>query len=245
MEKYFGKLYKGQYDEFVNELRSAIKKGEKRFVITANPETFMMGAKYPAFDCVLKKKYTVIVPDGIGIVKAANILGIPIESRITGVEICEELFDILNKEKKNLYLFGAKGEVLETLCGVIKEKYPELNLVGCSDGYVEDKDKVMEDALLKEPDVMLVALGIPNQEVLIDKYYDKFSKGIFIGVGGSFDVLSGTKKRAPEIFIKCNLEWLYRIVKEPKRFKRFYLSNIKFIKEIYSMKKGGIGKIDV
>ncbi len=244
MEKYFRKLYKGQYDEFVNELRTAIKTETKRFVITANPETFMMGEKYPAFDSVLKKNYTVIVPDGIGIVKAANILGIPIESRITGVEICEELFNILNKEKKSLYLFGAKREVLDTLCGVIKVKYPEINLVGCSDGYVEDKDKVMEDALLKEPDVMLVALGIPNQEVLIDKYYDKFSKGIFIGVGGSFDVLSGTKKRAPEIFIKCNLEWLYRIAKEPKRFKRFYLSNIKFIKEIHSLKKkGGFSKI--
>ncbi len=237
MEIYFKKIYKKQYNEFIGELKTSIEKEEKKFIITANPETFMMGVKYPEFDNVLKKEYTVIVPDGIGIVKAANILGISMEDRITGVEICEELLDILNQEKKSLYLFGAKKEVLETLCRVVEVKYPNINLMGCSDGYVQDKAQVMEDALLKKPDVMLVALGIPEQEILIDKYYDKFEKGIFMGVGGSFDVLSGTKKRAPKFFIKYHLEWLYRIIKEPKRFKRFYLSNIKFIREVYTLKK--------
>ena len=107
-----------------------------------------------------------------------------------------------------MYLFGAKKEVLETLCKVITEKYQDIKLLGCSDGYIDDKDKVMEEAALAKPDVLLVALGILNQEVLIDKYYDEFEKGILIGVGGSFDVLSGIKKRAPKIFIKCNLKWL-------------------------------------
>ena len=83
-----------------------------------------------------------------------------------------------------------------------------------------------------KPDIVLVALGMPQQEELIYKYLDKFKKGIFVGVGGSFDVLSGTIKRAPKIFIKLNLEWLYRILKEPKRLKRFYNNNIKFILKI-------------
>jgi len=88
---------------------------------------------------------------------------------------------------------------------------------------------VFEEIASLKPDVCLVALGIPVQEKLIYKHLDKFEKGIFVGVGGSFDVISGTKKRAPEFFIKCNLEWLYRIAKEPKRLKRFYNSNVKFI----------------
>ena len=75
----------------------------------------------------------------------------------------------------------------------------------------------------------MVALGIPTQEKLIYKHLADFEKGIFIGVGGSFDVLSGTKQRAPEFFIKHNLEWFYRIMKEPSRIKRFYNNNIKFI----------------
>ena len=91
----------------------------------------------------------------------------------------------------------------------------------------------------EQQDIVLVAIGIPQQEILIYKNYERFEKGIFIGVGGSFDVLSGMKKRAPEFFVKCNLEWLYRIVKEPKRMKRFFVSNIKFIIEVLKLAKKG------
>ena len=96
----------------------------------------------------------------------------------------------------------------------------------------------MEEIVKKEPDVILVALGTPHQELLIDKYYERASKGIFLGVGGSFDVLSGMKKRAPRIFIKCNMEWLYRIVSEPKRIGRFYKSNVRFIKKVRLLQRG-------
>ena len=90
----------------------------------------------------------------------------------------------------------------------------------------------MEEVIKLKPDICMVALGIPLQEKIIYKYFDKFKKGIFIGVGGSFDVLSGFKKRAPKIFIKLNLEWLYRIIKEPKRINRFINNNIKFMFKI-------------
>ena len=82
----------------------------------------------------------------------------------------------------------------------------------------------------------MLAMGIPLQEKLINKHIKDFKKGIFIGVGGSFDVLSGSKKRAPKIFIKLNLEWLYRILCEPKRIKRFWNSNIKFMYKILKIK---------
>ena len=236
MKAYFDKLYKKDFNSFIQELTEHVKQNQKTFVITANPETLMIGTENPTFDQILKSEDTIIVPDGIGVVKAANMLDIPIKERITGVEIVQELFRILNEEKKSLYLLGAKREVIEQLVSKVKVDYPNVNIVGYQDGYVKDKDAVFEEIVSLKPDAVLVALGIPAQEILIHKYYDRFDKGIFIGVGGSFDVLSGTKKRAPEIFIKLNLEWLYRIAKEPKRFKRFYDSNIKFIGKIRKMR---------
>lgn len=236
MEKYFEKLYTKDFNTFIKELADKVKNDEKTFVITANPETLMIGTENEAFDAVLKSDDSTIVADGIGVVKAAHMLDIPVPGRVPGVEIVQGLFKILNKEKKSLYLLGAKPEVVELLVEKIKAEYPDVQIAGYKDGYVKDKDAVFEEIVAAKPDAVLVALGIPSQELLIHKYYDRFDKGIFIGVGGSFDVLSGTKKRAPEIFIKLNLEWLYRIAKEPKRFKRFYDSNVRFIGKIRKMR---------
>ena len=133
-----------------------------------------------------------------------------------------------------MYLFGAKQEVIEKMQEKIKKDYPQIQLLGAKNGYTEDKQKVFEEIEKLQPDVVLVALGAPMQEKIIYQNLKKFQKGIFIGVGGSLDVLSGSKKRAPKIFIKLNLEWLYRIALHPKRWKRFYNGNIKFI---YKIKK--------
>ena len=114
----------------------------------------------------------------------------------------------------------------------VKQKYPNIRLLGTTNGYVEDKQKVFEEIKKLSPDVVLVALGTPQQERIIYQNLEGFKKGIFIGVGGSFDVISGSKKRAPKIFIKLNLEWLYRIAGSPKRWKRFYNGNIKFVFKI-------------
>lgn len=236
MRDYFAKIYKEGYDSFIEILERKIKKDEKAFVITANPETLMIGKENSEFDRVLKSEKTTIVPDGIGVVKAANILNYDVKERVTGVEIVQGLFRILNQEQKKLYLFGAKKEVVTQLVEKVKKDYPNIIISGYNDGYVEDKDSVFDEIANIQPDVVLVALGIPAQEMLIAKHYNRFEKGIFIGVGGSFDVLSGMKKRAPKIFIKLNLEWLYRILKEPNRFGRFYRSNVKFISEIKKMR---------
>ncbi|WP_461811867.1 WecB/TagA/CpsF family glycosyltransferase [Faecalimonas sp.] len=217
-------------------LEGKIKKDEKTFVITANPETLMIGTENSEFDRILKSEETIIVPDGIGVVKAANMLKYPVQERVTGVEIVQGLLQMLDKEKKKIYLLGAKEEVVNKFVEKIKKEYPNIIISGFQNGYILDKDKAFDEMVESKPDVVLVALGIPLQEMLIAKHYERFEKGIFVGVGGSFDVLSGMKKRAPKIFIKLNLEWLYRIVKEPSRFKRFYKSNIKFISEIKKMR---------
>lgn len=236
MRKLFDKLYKKSAQSFYEILSNNLKNNKKTFVVTANPETFMISEKNEDVRKMLLDKETVMVPDGIGVLKAGKKIGYNIEERITGIDIANELLKFGNEQKKSIYLFGSKQEVIDSMKIVIKEQYPNLKLVGTSNGYVTDKDKVFDEIVKLEPDIVLVALGIPLQEMLIYKHLNRFKKGIFVGVGGSFDVMSGMKKRAPKIFIKLNLEWLYRIMKEPKRFKRFYNSNVKFILEIRKYK---------
>ena len=229
MRKLFDKLYKKGAQSFYEILSDNLKNNMKTFVVTANPETFMISEKNEDVRKMLLDKETVMVPDGLGVLKAGKKIGYNIEERITGIDIANELLKFGNEQKKSIYLFGSKQEVIDSMKIVIKEQYPNLKLVGTSNGYVTDKDKVFDEIVKLEPDIVLVALGIPLQEMLIYKHLNRFKKGIFVGVGGSFDVMSGMKKRAPKIFIKLNLEWLYRIMKEPKRLKRFYDSNVKFL----------------
>ncbi len=229
MKEYLEKVYRKGKDDFYQEVEQKLINGEKEFIVTANPEILTMGDKDKEFDKILMDKNTVIIPDGIGVIKGAEMFGIHLPERITGVELTTELIRLCDKYHKSMYLFGATKEVIGKMKILIEQKYSGINLLGSQNGYVEDKNAVMEDIKIKKPDVVLVALGVPRQEKLIYEHLQDFEKGIFVGVGGSFDVISGSKKRAPKIFIKLNLEWLYRIAFSPARWKRFYEGNIKYI----------------
>ncbi len=236
MRKLFDKLYNKDEDSFYEILEKNLKNNKRMFIVTSNPETFMISENDNKMQELLLDKNTILVPDGIGIVKAARMINYDVKERITGIDIANKLIELGNSLNKKIYFFGAKPEVIESLNNLISEKYPNLKIVGSKDGYVKDKDKVFDEIVELEPDIILVAMGIPLQEKLIYKHLNKFKKGIFVGVGGSFDVISGHKKRAPKIFIKLNLEWLYRILKEPSRIKRFYDSNVKFLFKVRKLK---------
>lgn len=232
MKKFLEKLYKNDKKSFFEILKKDLKNKNKKFIVTINPETLMIAEKDLELKEILEDDSVSFVPDGIGVVKAAKMIGVDVKERIPGIEIAEKLFEFANESKKSLYLFGAKQEVLNNLKEKIEKNYSNIKFLGMTNGYVENKEEEFQKIIKKEPDIVLVALGIPAQEKLIYKYFKDFKKGIFVGVGGSFDVLSGTKKRAPQIFIKTNTEWLYRILKEPKRIKRFWDNNVKFIFKI-------------
>ncbi len=234
MKSFFDKLYKGSKAELFSLADKNLTEEKKMFVVTANPEAFMQGKEDEGLRSLLLDEETTVVADGIGIVKGAQMLGVSVTERIPGVDLAEHLLISAHEKNKSVFLLGAKQEVLDTLCQVINQKYSGLVLLGAVNGYVQDKDAVFEEIKALKPDVVLVALGIPAQEKLIYKHFPDFDKGIFVGVGGSLDVLSGTKARAPKFFIKCNLEWLYRLLKEPSRIKRFYNNNVRFI---FSLRK--------
>lgn len=237
MKEYFEKIYSKTKNEFNTLLEEKITKNEKTFIVTANPETLMIAEENSDFKKCLLDEKTTIVPDGVGVVKGAKMLGLEMPETIPGVELCSKIFEVCNKQKKSVYFLGAKKEVLDLLIEKVKKDYPDLVIAGYENGYVEDKEKAYEEIKKVKPDVVLVAIGIPYQELLIYKNLNDFDKGIFMGVGGSFDVLSGSKKRAPKIFIKLKLEWLYRITTEPKRLKRFFKSNVKYLFIIRKEKK--------
>ncbi len=236
MHDILNKVYSDSSDSYYIKLSKYLDTNTKKFIITANPETIMIAKDNKEFKKVLKSDVE-IIPDGIGIIYAAKILKIKLKERITGYDTMVNLFKLANQKKKSIYLFGSEEEVVQKSVDKIKKEYPKIVIKGFSNGYIKDKDKVFKEIIKKEPDICLVALGIPQQELLINKYFDKAKKGIFIGVGGSFDVYSETKKRAPKLFIKLNLEWLYRLLKEPGRIKRFYNNNIKFIAYVFKNRK--------
>ncbi len=229
MKDILEKIYNDNENNFYKYLEKLLLENEKKFIITVNPEIVMKSYNNINIKNILLNDNNILVPDGISIIKKAKKYNINIKERITGVDISSKALEICNKNKKSIYLFGAKKEVIKSLVSKIKKDYSNINILGYNDGYVSDKDKIMQEIISLSPDLILIALGVPSQELLINKYIDKAKKGVFIGVGGTFDVLSGNKKRAPKLFIKLNLEWFYRIICEPKRLKRFIQNNIVFM----------------
>ena len=171
-----------------------------------------------------------IIPDGIGVVKVVeHVRKIKNVSRNTGVELVSFLLNELNNNNMNLFVYGAKKSVLNDFILLCDKKYPNIHIVGAFDGYENDPDTVRERIIHTDADSILVALGTPRQELFINSFFSCIDHGICIGVGGSIDVLSGNKSRAPAFFINHNLEWLYRICKEPKRIGRFIRNTCSFI----------------
>jgi N-acetylglucosaminyldiphosphoundecaprenol N-acetyl-beta-D-mannosaminyltransferase len=236
MIDYIKSTYSDSKENFYKLLAKNLNNNQKMFIITANPETFVVALGRKEVHDILLKTDVTVIPDGVGIVKSSRLIGFKIRERIPGIEVAEELLQIANKEQKKVYLFGAKEKVLVRLIKKLKSEYSGIDLVGYRNGYDYNRDVVFEEILQKQPDIILVALGIPNQELIINKYYHRFDKGVFVGVGGSFDVISGYIKRAPKILVKLNLEWLYRIIKQPFRIKKFCCNNIKFLVLISKIK---------
>lgn len=213
-------IIKATRQEFVGLLEKHVLKKQKAFVVTANPEIVMNSLNDPDYSMRLRKA-DYITADGIGIVKAAKMLGEPLPERVSGFDIMIDLFQLSEKQNYSIYLLGATETVLQSTIKRVKKMYPDIHIAGHRNGYFEWEDSsVIKNIKDSEADLIFVALGCPLQEKWISQYIDQFDKGIFMGVGGAFDVLSGTVKRAPQKWINLNLEWFYRFIKQPTRWRR-------------------------
>jgi len=164
---------------------------------------------------------TLVLPDGIGIIHAAKILGEKLCGKVAGIDFAENLVSAMAKEDMRLFLLGAKPGVAEKAGRNLCEKYPGIVIAGCRDGYFSDEQEVIDAVnACGGADAVFVCLGAPKQEIFISEHIDEIHATIFCGLGGSLDVFAGEVKRAPTIFIKLGLEWLYRLIKQPSRFVR-------------------------
>ncbi|MEQ2527533.1 WecB/TagA/CpsF family glycosyltransferase [Bacillaceae bacterium CLA-AA-H227] len=223
------------FKEMLQVISSRINKQQKAFIVTANPEIVMYANRHKDYSEIISSA-DYIVPDGIGVVIASKILQEPLDGRVTGYDLMMSLLKLANENCWSVYLLGGQPEVNLEASLKVKENYPRIELVGSHHGYFDFEDnKIAEEIKRLKPDLVFVALGFPRQEKWIGKYFKSFEKGVFIGVGGSIDVLSGRIKRAPLMWQKTNLEWLYRLIKQPSRWKRM-LELPKFIIKVVSFK---------
>lgn len=188
-------------------------------IYTPNAEMVMEAKKNSSFMDILNRA-SMVVPDGAGVVIGARILGEAITEKVAGVDLVENILS--SGEKLSLYIFGGKPGVAEKAASNISEKYKEISICGTDHGYhsTKENDSVIERIVAAKPDLLLVGLGVPRQEMWIDANISKFDSVVCIGCGGTIDVFSGEVKRAPGFFIKMNLEWFYRLIKQPSRLTR-------------------------
>ena len=206
-------------DEATGILCGFFRQDETKMVFTPNSEIILNAYKNPDFAKVLNSA-DLLVPDGIGVVKAAKILKKPISERVAGFDLIGSVFEKIKISDYTVFLLGSKPGVAESAKAAMEEKFKGIKIVGCENGYFTDDGPVLEKINAAKPDFLLVCLGSPRQEEWIYKNRDKLCCKVAIGAGGSLDVFAGTAKRAPEFFIKCNIEWLYRLLCQPSRFWR-------------------------
>lgn len=178
--------------------------------------------------------------DGASVVWAAKKLGVPLKERVTGIDLFENLIKLANDKGYKIYLFGAKEEVVVKLKNMFEEQYPNLQIVGYRNGYFTEADepKIVKDMAESGADMMFVAFSSPKKEYWVNKYLKQLNIPFVMGVGGSFDVMTGVTNRAPIWMQNHGLEWFYRFIQEPRRlWKRYIIGNWQFVKYTYTYKK--------
>lgn len=219
-------------DEAAAYIKDALTYGQQTAVYTPNAEIIQACINDKSF-CETVNAAELVVPDGIGVVKAARILGTPLKGKVAGVELGERVLKIAAEQSHSVFLFGGK-DPSRTECGIsvadqckkiFEDKYKGIVIAGTRDGYCkkdgEENDETIRLINESGAEILFVCLGAPLQEKWIAANRQRLpGVKVFLGLGGSLDVYSGNTKRAPKIFIKLGLEWFYRLLCEPQRIGR-------------------------
>lgn len=209
------------FSEAVNFVEKNLSDNKGLYIVTINPEIIEYSNKNKEFKKLLQSA-DLTVPDGVGIKIALKLKGTKQET-IPGVDLAYKLLSSATNLKKSVALVGAKEEVINKAKDKLLNDLKDLDICYSHNGYFgENEDLIIENLISANPSLVLVALGAPKQDLFINKCKEKLPNSTFIGIGGSFDVWAGYVERAPEIYRKLGLEWLYRTVKQPERLKRIY-----------------------
>ena len=207
------------------------------YVVTPNPEFILAAETDLEFKTILNDA-DLVLPDGIGVVYSAKILGTPMKGRVPGIDFAERMLAVLNDMGGRLFLLGAKPGVADQAGEKILERYPNIILCGTQDGYFKDEEDVILKVAAARPDLMFVCLGAPKQEKWMARWGQHSGARLAIGLGGALDVYAGNVERAPESWQKLGLEWAYRLKKEPRRIGRMAKLPLVLVKSAGQRVKG-------
>jgi N-acetylglucosaminyldiphosphoundecaprenol N-acetyl-beta-D-mannosaminyltransferase len=210
------------FNEGMKELLNSIDSFEKVHIISGNPQVLIYGLQDKVLLDNFTSKNSIIIPDGISTVICSKIVRQPVKEKIAGIEAMDSIVSKCENENLGIYLLGSTQETLD-MCNInLRTKYSNLDILGSHDGYfdLDNCEEILMEIEKSKPYALFVAMGCPRQEMFIIKYMDRLPCKVFMAVGGSFDIVAGTLKRAPKWMIKIGLEWLYRVAKEPFRIKR-------------------------
>lgn len=222
-------------DEAFEAFKDFVAQEKSYQIITINPEMITAAQNDSEFKKIINES-DLNIPDGIGVTLALRTLGVN-QSRIPGIDFSSKVIEFCAQNGLKVALVGAKKEIIEKACENLKAKYEGLDVVFIHDGYFQDEAKILSELEKTEPRVFLLGVGSPRQEKIIYNYKKVLKSTIMIGVGGSFDVFSGVVKRAPRIFQKTGLEWLYRLLCQPERFSRMFPALPLFLVRVILNKK--------
>lgn len=212
---------------------------DTKLVFTPNPEIVMAALKDDELKTAIESA-DMVTPDGIGVVWASRYSEKRLKQRVAGYDLVQAIFNDIAKTDKKVYFLGGAPKVAAKAAKKMKQKYTGLKIVGTHDGYFDKQEElhIIEQINKLEPDLLLVGLGFPKQEKWLYNNRNKLKSKVCIGVGGSFDVMAGKLKRAPTIFQKLGIEWLYRLITQPTRIMRMMQLPIFAIKVVISNQKG-------
>ena len=211
----FDALTLGEAEERADALLCS---GAGGYIVTANPEIVLRCREDAAYAAAVNGAKLVLA-DGVGDLCAARILGTPLPGRVAGADLVPRLLARLAERGGSVFLYGARPGVAERAGESLQSACPGLRIVGTENGYISDETALLEALEREKPDLLLLGLGAPRQELWMAENRQKIN-AVMIGVGGLLDVFAGDIPRAPEAWQRLGLEWLYRLLREPRRFKR-------------------------
>lgn len=221
------------------DLLTYFEENKKMTLTSVNPQIILMAETNENVKEFIKES-THKIPDGIGIVKVSKWTKGKIKERVAGIEVMHEALTFANEHHKRIFLLGAKPEVAKLASENIAKEFPDLVVAGWIDGYSKMNDyDIVSKMNQSQADMIFVAMGSPKQEEWLKANMPMLNATVYQTVGGSLDVISGTAKRAPEFFIKTNLEWLYRSCANPKRFYRIFQLPVFVTKALNWHRKNG------
>ena len=209
------------FEETVRLLTDAMRQGTVPYhIITANPEIVMMAQENETIMRLLRGA-DMVTPDGIGAVWASKYYGQALQDRVTGAELSEALIKFGAEHKMRVYLLGASPQSNELAVQNLRAKYPTLDVQGCHGYFKADEEpRILNEVKTFAPHLLLVGLGMPRQELFISNNKQTLGVPVSIGIGGVIDIFAGTVKRAPKFWQRLKLEWFYRLLAQPSRWRR-------------------------